>query len=111
MSGLEQAVASGREAVDVQRRTHGYLPIESYAAIGDGRTLALVGVDGSIDWMCIPNLDAPSVFGALLDPAGGGSFSLAPAIGYEVNRSYLEHPNVLQAEFTTAKARSASRRQ
>jgi GH15 family glucan-1,4-alpha-glucosidase len=102
MSGLEQAVASSREAVDVQRRTDGYLPIESYAAIGDGRTLALVGVDGSIDWMCVPNLDAPSVFGALLDPAGGGSFSLAPAIGYEAKRSYLERTNVLQTEFTTA---------
>jgi GH15 family glucan-1,4-alpha-glucosidase len=84
------------------RRVDGYLPIEDYAAIGDGRTLALVGIDGSIDWMCLPDLDSPSIFAAVLDPAEGGSFSLAPAIPYEVTRSYLPQSNVLQSEFTTA---------
>jgi GH15 family glucan-1,4-alpha-glucosidase len=61
-----------------------------------------VGSDGSIDWMCLPNLDAGSVFGALLDPLDGGSFSLSPSIPYEVRRSYLPGTNVLQSEFTTA---------
>jgi GH15 family glucan-1,4-alpha-glucosidase len=90
-------------AVEVgPRRTDGYLPIEDYAAIGDGRALALVGVDGSIDWMCLPELDGPSIFAALLDPAQGGSFSLAPAIPYEVKRYYLPQTNVLCSEFTTA---------
>jgi GH15 family glucan-1,4-alpha-glucosidase len=93
--------ASPHQPVELQRRTDGYLPIEGYAAIGDGRTLALVGVDGSIDWMCLPNLDSPSVFAALLDPAGGGSFSLAPSVRYEVTRSYIDDTNVLQSEFTT----------
>ncbi|MGH2859310.1 MAG: glycoside hydrolase family 15 protein [Solirubrobacteraceae bacterium] len=84
------------------RRTDGYLPIEDYGVIGDGRSAALVGTDGSIDWMCLPELDDPSVFAAILDPAAGGSFSLAPAVAYETRRRYLEHTNVLVTEFTTA---------
>jgi GH15 family glucan-1,4-alpha-glucosidase len=96
-------VATAEEPVqDEPRRIDGYLAIEDYGAIGDGRTLALVGVDGSIDWMCLPDLDAPTVFAALLDPAAGGSFALAPAVPYEVERSYLPRTNVLQTEYRTA---------
>lgn len=86
-------------------RTDGYLPIEKYAAIGDGRSLALVGIDGAIDWMCLPDLDAPSVFAALLDPAKGGSFALAPAVPYEANRTYVERTNVLETGYETAEGK------
>jgi GH15 family glucan-1,4-alpha-glucosidase len=83
-------------------RQNGYLPIGGYAVIGDGHTLALVGVDGSIDWMCLPEIDAPSLFAEMLDPGRGGSFVLQPAVPFQARRRYLERTNVLETTYETA---------
>ncbi len=54
-------------------RNVAYLPIEDHGIIGDLHTAALVGTDGTIDWLCLPKFDAPSVFASILDDEKGGS--------------------------------------
>ncbi|HEY6713480.1 MAG TPA: glycoside hydrolase family 15 protein [Rubrobacter sp.] len=80
----------------------GYQPIENYGIIGDLHTTALVGMDGSIDWLCLPHHDSPSVFAAILDSAKGGRFKVSP-VGGEVTTKQLYWPdtNVLVSRFFT----------
>ena len=77
-----------------------YLPIESYGMIGDMHTVALVGVNGSIDWLCVPNFDSPSVFASILDDQKGGRFRIAP-VGDDVTckQFYWPETNVLVTRF------------
>ena len=83
------------------RRAGAYAPLRSYAAIGDGRSVALVADDGAIDWLAWPDLDSDSVFGALLDADEGGSCVLAPTVPFTVTRRYLQDTNVLETTFHT----------
>src|SRR6266480_3259784 len=80
----------------------GYKPIEDYGVIGDLHTVALVGIDGSIDWCCLPHFDSPSVFAAILDQRKGGFCKLA-ATHYGTRRQmYLPATNVLLTRFLSS---------
>jgi GH15 family glucan-1,4-alpha-glucosidase len=86
----------------MSERIDGYAPIGDYGAIGDGRTVALVARNGAIDWLCLPDLDSPSVFAALLDSERGGRFVLEPEAESRTDRRYLPGTNVLETTFATA---------
>ena len=79
-----------------------HLRIDEYGLIGDMTTAALVGVDGSIDWCCMPRFDSPSVFAAILDGGVGGRFRIAPAERTTARRqAYLRDTNILETTFVT----------
>ncbi|BDT92472.1 hypothetical protein IFM12275_24480 [Nocardia sputorum] len=80
------------------RSTGGYLRLEDYGLIGDGATAALVGLDGSIPWMCLPRFDAEPLFCGLLDRATGGHFTPAPPELTEARQRYQRDTGVLETE-------------
>ncbi|HEX4818259.1 MAG TPA: glycoside hydrolase family 15 protein [Nonomuraea sp.] len=79
-----------------------YLPIGEHGLIGDLRTVALVGTNGTIDWYCCPRFDAPSVFAAILDADRGGAFELAADTPATTKQFYLPDTNILITRFFSA---------
>lgn len=82
----------------------GYLPIEDHGIIGNLHTAALVGSEGTIDWLCLPAFDSPSVFASILDDEKGGHFSLRPESYERAQQLYLPNTNVLLTRFLSPEA-------
>src|SRR6266540_2760345 len=78
-----------------------HLPIAQYALLSDCKSAALVGKDGSVDWLCFPRFDGPSVFGRILDESAG-HWSIRPAGDAEVSRRYVDETMLLETTFRTA---------
>ncbi len=82
-------------------RSDGYQPVEDMGLIGDGNTTALVGLDGTIGWMCIPRFDSEPVFCGLLDRANGGHLSIAPRDIVAARQSYDSDTAALNTDLRT----------
>lgn len=86
--------------MNANKSTQDYLPIEDYGIIGNLKTIALVSLLGSIDYMCFPRFDSPSVFCKLLDAKKGGFFSIVPKMKDAVTKQlYLPDTNILVTRF------------
>jgi len=84
------------------RTADGYSEISDYGFLSDCRSAALVATDGSVDWLCWPRFDSPSLFGRILDSENGGFFQIAPTDNdYTVERSYLKGTNIISTVFHT----------
>src|SRR5262249_13121174 len=103
-SGLGERQMKGhrrRRMVDVPSRR--YQPIENYGIIGDLYTVALVGMDGSIDFCALPHFDSPTIFAVLLDHDKGGRFQIAPRLGdARPKQLYLPDSNILLTRFLSS---------
>src|SRR5262245_4236689 len=97
MQGSAIDTASGDDIARVE--TDSPVAIGDYAIIGDCRSAALISRAGSLDWLCWPRFDSASYFGALLDRARGGAFSIRPATAFTSERRYVEDTNVLETTF------------
>jgi GH15 family glucan-1,4-alpha-glucosidase len=76
-----------------------YEPIENYGIMGNMRTVALVGMNGSIDWYCYPYFDSPSIFGAILDDNKGGRFQICPVGDQVRHKQFYWHLALISAAF------------
>jgi GH15 family glucan-1,4-alpha-glucosidase len=98
MSVIERAEPS--QTRPVERAADDSLPIAEYGLLADSSTAALVARDGSIDWLCLPRFDAPSVFARILDP-DAGHWSITPTGAYESRRRYVPGSLVVETTFVT----------
>jgi GH15 family glucan-1,4-alpha-glucosidase len=78
---------------------HTTAEIGDYALIGDCRSAALVSREGSIDWLCLPRFDSPSVFAAILDHERGGYFLIRPTASFRSERRYMPNTNIVETTF------------
>src|SRR5262249_23399581 len=81
------------------RNPRHYLPIADHGVIGDLRSVALVGTEGTIDWFCCPRFDAPSVFGSILDSDRGGHYRIAPEGEWTTKQLYVPDTHLLITRF------------
>ena len=84
---------------------NGQRPIEDYGVIGNCRSAALVSSHGSLDWLCLPRFDSPSLFARILDSERGGGWTIQPAGRFHAHHRYLDDSNVLETTFTTGHGR------
>jgi GH15 family glucan-1,4-alpha-glucosidase len=90
---------SHKSEFDPQLESGGYKPIENYGVIGDLHTVALVAMDGSIDWCCLPHFNSPSVFGTILDARKGGFFKITALNHAVCKQMYLPETCILVTRF------------
>ncbi len=102
IKGIKFRQNSGWKTLSLSKVSNDYKPISDYGVVGDQKTCALVGLDSSIDWFCVPRFDSPSVFGAILDIRRGGRVRILPdgkQDEFEVIQYYEEQTNILVTEF------------
>jgi GH15 family glucan-1,4-alpha-glucosidase len=86
---------------------NGYWPIEDYGLIGNRHAAALVNSVGSIDWLCWPRFDSPSIFAGILDPDRGGNWAIQPTSEFKSHHRYLKDTNVLETVFECSQGKVA----
>ncbi len=86
---------------------NGYWPIEDYGLIGNRHAAALVNSVGSIDWLCWPRFDSPSIFAGILDPDKGGDWAIQPTGKFESHHRYLKDTNILETVFECSQGKVA----
>jgi alpha,alpha-trehalase len=99
MTEMRSAETPATAAMPV-RAADGFMPIAGYGLIADCNTAALVGTDGSIDWLCLPRYDSPALLARILDP-DAGRFAITPRGAFETRRRYVDGTLVLETTFET----------